>query len=102
VASPNPSSRDNEFYGVSDVSSSNAWVVGGYVNNINGVNVNETLILHWNGTTWKEAVSPSPSSRFNVLLGVSADSAGDAWAAGYYALDRTLILHWNGSAWVKT
>jgi hypothetical protein len=34
---------------------------------------------------------------------VSADSATDAWAVGYYtkASTRTLLLHWNGTAWSK-
>jgi hypothetical protein len=49
------------------------------------------------------AESPNPSSTYNQLNGVNADSATDAWAVGYY-LDSTrvpqpLILHWDGTAW---
>jgi len=48
--------------------------------------------------------SPNPGS-FNSLIAVSADSASDAWAVGYYetggGVDKTLIVHWNGSSWSK-
>jgi hypothetical protein len=39
----------------------------------------------------------------NVLTGVTALSATDAWAVGYYVKGayRTLILHWAGTAWTK-
>jgi hypothetical protein len=45
-----------------------------------------------------------PGSRYNVLTGVSADSATDAWAAGFAGTSatghfRTLLLRWNGTAW---
>jgi len=45
-----------------------------------------------------------PSSVYNALTSVSANSANDAWAAGSYINDTTgvrdtLILHWNGAAW---
>lgn len=41
----------------------------------------------------------------NSLYGVSATSASDAWAVGYYDIstnqDRSLVLHWDGSAWTQ-
>jgi hypothetical protein len=45
-----------------------------------------------------------PSSSYNALTSVSADSASDAWAVGAYrnnttGVRDTLILHWNGTAW---
>ena len=45
-----------------------------------------------------------PSSVYNALTSVSADSASDAWAVGSYVSNTTgvrdtLILHWNGTAW---
>jgi hypothetical protein len=62
----------------------------------------DTLILGWNGTAWSQVSSPSPGPASNVLTGVSADSATDAWAVGSYlskSVRDTLILHWNGTAW---
>jgi hypothetical protein len=94
---------------VSAVSATDAWAVGTYVADPGDF---RTLILHWNGTTWSTVPSPDPSpdhsSGLNILNGVTATSAGSAWAAGYFCvkrcqqdgeIDRTLILHWNGTTW---
>ena len=43
--------------------------------------------------------SPVPDTH---LTAVSADSATDAWAVGYYlsaGVRYALILHWDGTAW---
>ncbi len=49
------------------------------------------------------AEQPSPGgANGNRLYSVSAISATNAWAVGYYdkgTVDRTLIEHWNGTAW---
>jgi len=86
---------------VSADSASDAWAVGSYVSNTTGVR--DTLILHWNGTAWSRVPSPSPGTRFNVLNGVSAGGAQNAWAVGFYRGQAPgalpLILHWNGTSW---
>ncbi len=96
-----PSSSYNALTSVSADSASDAWAVGAYRNNTTGVR--DTLILHWNGTAWSRVASPSPGTRFNTLTGVSAASASNAWAVGFYrgqaAGTLPLILHWNGTAW---
>ena len=104
VPSPNPgrSVSDNFLDGVAATSASNAWAVGSYSNGSTGTA--HTIILHWNGTAWKHVPSPNPSGSFtfNVLGGVAATSASNAWAVGEYfhgTTDQTLILHWNGTAW---
>ena len=43
-----------------------------------------TLIEHWNGTAWTQVPSPNPSGD-NVLDGVAATSASNAWAVGFYS-----------------
>jgi hypothetical protein len=49
--------------------------------------------------------SPNKYTGYNVLYGVSASSAADAWAVGSlcckpgYFGDGTLTEHWNGTAW---
>ncbi len=102
VASQNPggSSHDNVLAAVAATSSGNAWAVGAYSDGT----ADQTLILHWNGTAWKKVASPDPggTARNNFLNGVTATSAGNAWAVGRYfngTAYRTLILHWNGTAW---
>jgi hypothetical protein len=100
VKSPNPSATANELSGVSAVTSTDAWAVGYYANDANGAQ--DTLILHWNGTSWSQIPSPNPSATYNTLNGVSADSATDAWAVGTSDTSvgqDALILHWDGTSW---
>ena len=101
VPSPDPGAGANELAAVSAVSGTQAWAVGESALNLSGGPV-DTLILGWNGTAWAQLSSPSPGPASNVLTGVSADSATDAWAVGSYlskSVRDTLILHWNGTAW---
>jgi hypothetical protein len=110
VPSPGPggSSHDNALFGVAAASARNAWAVGYYFNRTAGQK--QTLIEHWNGRTWAQVPSPNPggSSLGNVLRGVAATSARNAWAVGYYFTVRgsaaalhTLVEHWNGSTWAR-
>jgi hypothetical protein len=86
---------------VSADSATEAWSAGYYASSSG---VGESLLLHWSGTAWKMVKSPAPSGATNnSLAAVSADSATDAWAAGYYengsGVYVPLTLHWNGTAW---
>jgi len=116
VASPNPggttsSSDFSSLTGVSANSATDAWAVGAYSNPTTFAT--ESLALHWNGTKWSKVASPNPGgttsgSDFSTLIGVSADSATDAWAVGAYSYsnpttyaEETLVLHWNGTKWSK-
>jgi hypothetical protein len=101
VASPNPAGV-NELRSVAVISPSNAWAVGFYFTN----GKQKTLIEHWNGTAWRRVTSPNPSpdSSFQALVGVTATSSTNAWAAGGYfngTAPQTLIAHWNGSSWTQ-
>jgi len=69
---------------VAATSSTAAWALG-------QINDRRTLILHWNGTAWKQVPSPS-NEPGAVLYSVAAISARDAWA---------VILHWNGATWKR-
>jgi hypothetical protein len=106
VPSPNPGGAHGSLLNqVAVVSPSNAWAVGGY----NFVNGDErTLILHWNGRSWKRVPSPSPggTGQGNELAGVAVVSPSSAWAVGYFQTNgsvasRTLIEHWNGRSWKR-
>jgi hypothetical protein len=104
VTSPNAGTGSNGLSGVYTVSASSAWAVGSYCTT-SSCGVEDTLILHWNGSTWSKVKSPNPSSVVNVLTGVSGTSNTDIWAAGYMigasGSDNTLIVHWNGTSWSK-
>jgi hypothetical protein len=98
VPSPNPPGFANSLNGVAATSASNAWAAGSYATTTNPEG--QPLILHWNGTTWKQVPSPNPNSKgANNLAGVAATSATSAWAAGWLGNGDTLIVGWNGSAW---
>ncbi len=106
VASPNPgraADRYDDLNDVAAVSKTRAWAVGQW----GSPSYPRALILSWNGSSWRQAQSPSPGGRSgtNELYGVAATSASDAWAVGDSELGKpnspveTLILHWTGHAW---
>ena len=84
---------------VSALSASNVWIAGDYLEN--GAEL--TLIEHWTGSAWKVVASPNGAgSPDSELHGITAVSATDAWATGFYFAGSTyvsLVEHWNGRAW---
>ena len=103
IKTPDPISGEDQLMAITAVSGSDAWAVG-YGQNT-ATSLNQTLILHWNGTAWATATSPHVASLGTELTGVTAISATDAWAVGQYGnpsdFDSPLILHWNGSTWAR-
>jgi hypothetical protein len=79
---------------IAPLSSDYAWIVGsvGF-----GGSPSRTLIMRWNGRTWRVVPSPSPG-RYSSLVAVDAVSADDAWALGARG-DRPLVEHWDGRRW---
>jgi hypothetical protein len=103
VASPSPGTYD-QLWAVTATSASNAWAVG-MTQNTKDAEELHTLILHWNGKTWSQVASPTPTGLGVQLYGVKATSATNAWAVGYSAVYsegfKSLILHWNGKVWAQ-
>ncbi|HTD19848.1 MAG TPA: hypothetical protein VK667_09995 [Ktedonobacteraceae bacterium] len=100
VKSPNPSATANSLSGVAAISSSNVWAVGNSYDS--HVSKYQTLVEHYNGSSWSVVSSPSPGSFLNNLSSVTAISANDVWAVGDSVSDsqhHTLIEHWNGTTW---
>ncbi len=109
IPTPNPSGATySGLYAVSVVSATNVWAVGCYGSApcvglaVDGGN---TLVEHWNGKKWDLVASPNPSgSGRSLLLGVSAVSAKNVWAVGFWddestASNDTLVEHYNGTKW---
>lgn len=104
VPSPNPGSPctdgnvmygGNRLNGIAVVSPSDIWAVG------TGCLENQTLIEHWNGTSWSIVPSPNPFAE-NILSDVTAIAANNVWAVGHTEEDigvGTLVEHWNGVNW---
>ena len=97
VTSPSPDKQFNELRGVAALSANNVWAVG-YRGGTKSETPIETLILHWDGGSWRQIASPNVSGGANQLFGVTAISADDIWAVGSVA-GAPLTLHWNGGTW---
>src|SRR4029077_17306988 len=74
------------------------------------LDISQTLIEQWDGTSWTIVSSPNTGSRSNpldnnLLEGVTCASASAFRAVGYYNTDTaasaslTLVEHWDGTSW---
>jgi len=78
---PAPTVETNDdLHGVSGESSTNVWAVG---ESVLKSGVDQTLILHWDGTKWVHAASPEAVGGGPRLEAVSAGPNRPAWAVGY-------------------
>jgi hypothetical protein len=98
VPSPNigPSSahQSNRLLGLTGNSASNLWAFGSYFA-ADGSGHQMTLLLHWDGTSWKVAPIPSPTKGgfpCDLLWAGVAAATGDVWIFGSVR-DETLAMH---------
>lgn len=101
VSSPNMGTLYSFLEGVAAVSANDVWAVGYYGKAMSGT-FDQTLVEHWNGSTWSIVSSPNIGSGNNDLLKVAVVSANDAWAVGDFtdtSGTQTLTEHWDGSTW---
>ena len=91
VSSPNPGSDSNVLQGVAVVSASDIWAVGSYQNYSNGnYGPQQTLIEHWDGSSWQVVPSPNHAGLGNLLDSVAQVPGGTSlWAVGYRATSGT-------------
>jgi len=91
---------DQEFNGVSAVSTSQAWAVGNQ-----SKSTQSPLAERWNGTSWSKVAVPLPAGASGgTLNGVEDLSPGNAWAVGSSSTSgstftQSLIEHWSGGHW---
>lgn len=59
------------------------------------------VIVHWDGGEWSRVPTGLPDGTTGLLQGVTAISATDAWAVGFYTGERygPMLLHWDGESW---
>jgi hypothetical protein len=101
VPSPSPGTQGlNALYAVDANSANDVWAVGSFTN------IGEyaqTLVVHWDGTSWRVIPSANVQGSNNELYGVVALGPNDVWAVGYSGNAAfgffTLVEHWNGSTW---
>jgi hypothetical protein len=96
----------NETDGVDCASASDCWAVGAYSVYSGGYDLNQAL--HWDGTTWSQAVTPSPGGTapdaYSALTAVHCAGATNCWAVGSSEVGASgpylnQALRWNGSTW---
>lgn len=97
VPSPSPDSQLNELHGVAALSASDVWAVG-YRGGTQNETPLETLVLRWDGASWRQVASPNIAGGANQLSGITAISANEIWAVGS-AGGAPLAMHWDGNAW---
>lgn len=92
-----PAGLTAQLRAVSAISFNDVWAVG----STGAGNTGDTVILHWNGTSWGRVTSPNPGTN-NGLSGVKTVSSNLAYAVGSYDSGsgaQTLALIWNGTSW---
>jgi hypothetical protein len=96
VSAPTPA-YNGYLSGVTSLSPSNAWAVGGtYYDGPEG-----PLVEHYNGTAW--SISSTPSVPGGLLTAVTAVSASDIWAIGNNPDAGTgIVMNYNGTNWTQT
>lgn len=111
VPSPNPTTRmtssanfNDTLAAVAGSSARNVWAVGQYYVAANGTRGSRSLVLHWDGSSWKQILTPDPLTpgHASYLAGVAASSAKGVWAVGSvnrHGAGHALAEFWNGARW---
>ena len=101
---PMPSGTTASLLGVADVAPGDGWAVGFSTNT--STDQDQTLIEHWNGTSWSIVPSPDPaggSTGSDELWAIAAVSPTDIWAAGDdFAGGGSIVplfATYNGTSW---
>jgi len=106
IPSPNPLTGASDFNiltAVTATSPSDATAVGFVLDS--AAIAEFTLVEHWDGRKWTVIPSANASNTVNKLLGVSALSPTDIYAAGFFidnaSLDqeKSLVEHFDGASW---
>jgi hypothetical protein len=94
-------SHDTRLHALAASGPSDVWAVG--TNIASADYVSHGLVEHWDGSAWKRMSRASGEPAAATLVSVSADSASEAWAVGWFVTDASqiqpLIERWNGTGW---
>jgi hypothetical protein len=85
--------------GVSGSAADDVWAVG-YTDEAGGVQ--HSVLLHWDGQSWKRFAGPEPHGN-TALFAVSTAGPDEAWAVGYSRLGadppQPYVLRWSTGSW---
>ena len=99
--SDNPGTGANLLVGVSTLSETDGFSVGGYTNTIQPDIFNH-MVLRFNGASWPTVNTGITINGSNFLQGVHTNTPLGVWAVGAKRPAiryESFILHYNGSAW---
>lgn len=94
----------SKLYAITALSANDIWAAGeaqGYSSSSGS----QTLIEHWDGTSWKLVPDQGTQFREGTLVTVTALSPENVWAAGYAPTNGgpmptgSLLEHWDGKNW---
>src|SRR5580700_10977190 len=91
---PNSPNQSNRLLGLTANSANDIWAFGSYFP-ADGSGHQMTLLLHWDGATWKVVSSPSPTKGglpCDLLWAGVVPSAGNLWILGSVH-DGSLAIH---------
>jgi hypothetical protein len=98
-AGPNSAYQSNRLLGLTANSANDIWAFGSYFP-ADGSGHQMTLLLHWDGSSWAVASSPSPTKGgfpCDLLWAGVASSPGDLWILGSVH-DGSLAIHMTAGA----
>lgn len=104
VTAPNDGPFVQMLQGVHARAANDVWAVGWHLAVFGVDQVYQTTALHYDGAQWSLVNSPDVNQENNYLYSVSALSATDAWAVGFFDTGFTLdttIQHWDGVSWSR-
>ncbi|MFB9908221.1 hypothetical protein [Allokutzneria oryzae] len=64
-----------------------------------------TLVVHWDGRTWRKVDAPSAVGANTWISGLTAVGPGEVWAVGGSvkgSAERPFVMRWDGRAWTAT
>ena len=96
---PNSVNQSNRLLGLTANSANDIWAFGSYFA-ADGSGHQMTLLLHWDGTSWTVASSPSPTKGgfpCDLLWTGVVSSPGDVWILGSVH-DASLAIHMTAEA----
>src|SRR6202051_2486893 len=96
---PNSANQSNRLLGLTGNSANDIWAFGSYFV-ADGSGHQMTLLLHWDGTSWTVASSPSPTKGgfpCDLLWAGVVPSSGNLWILGSVH-DGTLAIHMTTGA----
>lgn len=97
-----------QLFAVTCVNAGDCWAVGQQGTGTGGTGTQQTLAVHYDGTSWTLQMSDNTStSQVNQLNAVTCTATNNCWAVGYAengtgsnAPRQTLAELYNGIAWV--